>query len=91
LSNTKVCPALIVSSKHVSQDIFIVPLTSKIQNLISGEFVLLNWQQSGLNVPTAVKRDVYTVHPSLVIATIGTITAPDTENLKQSLQSWLGL
>ena len=46
---------MIVSTIHVSQDILIVPLTSKISSLLPGEFVLTEWQKEGLNVPTAVK------------------------------------
>jgi len=40
LTNFKVRPAIIVNAPHISQDIFIVPLTSKTNNLLSGEFVL---------------------------------------------------
>ena len=45
LSSSKVRPAIIVSAIHVSQDIFIVPLTSKISSLLPGEFVLTEWQK----------------------------------------------
>lgn len=63
LSNAKVRPAVVVNAPHVSQDYFIVPLTSKTTGLLLGEFVLTDWWTSGLNVPTAVKRGLYTVHP----------------------------
>lgn len=62
LSASKVRPAVIVSAPHPSQDLFITPLTSKINSLLVGEFILSNWKASGLNVATAVKRGVYTVH-----------------------------
>ena len=42
LSSFKVRPAIIVSAPHISQDVFIVPLTSKITNLLTSEFVLEN-------------------------------------------------
>ncbi len=58
----KVRPAVVVSTPHVSQDIFVVPLTSKTESLLSGEFLLADWTAEGLNVPTAVKRGLYTVH-----------------------------
>lgn len=63
LSGAKVRPAVVVSAPHVSQDIFIVPLTSKTTSLIAGEFPLADWTRAGLNVPTAVKRGLYTIHP----------------------------
>lgn len=91
LSGSKVRPAVVVNAPHISQDIFIVPLTSRTTSLLIGEFVLSDWAVAGLNVPTAVKRGLYTVHQSLVVATIGKLTALDIEHLEQSLREWLGL
>jgi mRNA interferase MazF len=54
LSSSKVRPAIVVNTPHISQDIFIVPLTSKTTGLLAGEFVLSEWEAAGLNVPTAV-------------------------------------
>src|SRR3990172_11267335 len=66
LSGAKVRPAIIINAPHVSQDVFIVPLTSRTSSLLAGEFVLADWAAAGLNVPTAVKRGLYTVHPTLI-------------------------
>jgi len=41
LSKSKIRPAIIVNSKHISQDVLIVPLTSKTVALLPGEFVLV--------------------------------------------------
>ncbi len=62
LSSSKVRPAIVVSVPHISQDILITPLTSKLNSLIEGEFALSEWSAAGLNVATAVKRGLYTVH-----------------------------
>ncbi len=91
LSSSKVRPAVVVSTSHPSQDILITPLTSKTSALLAGEFVLFEWAAAKLNVTTAVKRGVYTVHESLVIKVIGQLVKVDADQLKQSLQSWLGL
>ncbi|OUL19232.1 MazF family transcriptional regulator [Nostoc sp. T09] len=91
LSRSKVRPAVVVSAPHTSQDIMIAPLTSKTTSLLNGEFVLSEWKAAGLNVATAVKRGLYTVHESLVVATIGKLADIDAEQLEQSLRSWLGL
>jgi len=91
LSNAKVRPAVIVNAPHSSQDILIVPLTSKIGSLLDGEFVLANWSAAGLNVVTAVKRGIYTVNRSLVIKTVGKLPDVDIDRLEQSLRTWLGL
>ena len=91
LSSAKVRPAVIVSSIHVSKDIIITPLTSKTDFLLPGEFVLSEWLTAGLNVRTAVKRGLYTVHESLVIKVIGKLADVDIKELKQSLIIWLEL
>ena len=84
-------PAVVVSSPHTSEDIMIVPLTSKTTFLLSGEFILTDWSVAGLNVETAVKRGVYTVHQSLVVKLVGQLTTSDVDRLEQSLRDWLGL
>jgi mRNA interferase MazF len=84
LSSSKVRPAVVINAPHPSQDILITPLTSKMGSLSE-------WSAAGLNVATAVKRGVYTVHQSLVIKVIGKLADVDAERLEQSLQGWLGL
>jgi mRNA interferase MazF len=91
LFGSKVRPAVVVNAPHVSQDIFIVPLTSKTTSLLVGEFVLSDWAGAGLNVETAVKRGLYTVQQGLVVATVGKLTDTDIDQLEQSLRGWLGL
>lgn len=76
LSGSKVRPAVVVNAPHVSQDVFIVPLTSKVTPLLSGEFVLADWKAAGLNVSSAVKRGLYTVHQGLAIKAVGKLSPP---------------
>ncbi len=87
----KVRPAIIVSAPHISQDVFIVPLTSQITDLLPGEFVLENWKQSGLNVASAVKRGIYTIHQNLILKKVGHLAQKDQTTLIVSLRSWLNL
>jgi mRNA interferase MazF len=89
-SGVKVRPAVVVSAPHVSQDIFIVPLTSKTASLIPGEFPLVDWTKAGLNVPTAVKRGLYTIHQDLIVKTVGRLSQRDADRLQRSLREWLG-
>lgn len=91
LSGSKVRPAVVVNTAHVSQDVIIVPLTSQTTYLLAGEFVLNDWQQAGLNVSSAVKRGLYTAHESLVLKGVGTLSAIDAQALEQSVRIWLGL
>ena len=91
LSGVKVRPAIVVNTPHVSQDVFIVPLTSRTASLLAGEFVLGDWAAAELHVPTAVKRGLYTVHETLILKRIGRLTPTDAEQVNRSLQQWLGL
>lgn len=89
LSASKVRPAVIVSSPHVSHDLFIVPLTSRLAGLLPGEFVLQDWQSAGLHVPSAIKRGIYTIATSIVLQDLGILTPEDQKTLDTSLTMWL--
>lgn len=91
LSNSKVRPAVVVNASHPSQDLLITPLTSKTGSLLPGEFVLTRWAAAGLNVTTAVKRGLYTVHERLVIKALGQLDNADMNQLEESLRNWLEL
>jgi len=91
LSGAKIRPAVIINAPHISQDVFILPLTSKTKALLVGEFVLNDWSKSGLNVETAVKRGIYTVHQNLIIQRVGKLTDTDLKELEDALRLWLGL
>jgi len=53
--------------------------------------MLADWKVTGLNVPSAAKRGLYTVHQSLIMKAIGKLSATDASNLESSLRVWLGL
>jgi mRNA interferase MazF len=89
-SGSKVRPAVVVSEPHPSSDILVVPLTSRLVSLLPGEFILGDWPGAGLNVATAVKRGVYTVHESLVMRRIGRLAPADSDQMDRSLHAWLG-
>ena len=90
-TQTKVRPAVVIGATSPSEDCLIVPLTSRTSSLRAGEFVLTDWKAAGLNVPSAVKRGLYTVHGSLVLKSVGRLSVQDAERLEQALHQWLGL
>jgi len=90
LAGAKVRPAIAVSTPHQSQDIFIVPLTSKINRLQPGEFVMQDWQAAGLNVSTAVKRGIFTIHQDLIIRRVGSISSVDAMSWRAPYERSLG-
>jgi mRNA interferase MazF len=91
LSGAKIRPAVVISAKHVSQDLFVTPLTSKIASLLEGEFILSERSMVGLNVVTAIKRGVYTVYGRLVVKQLGKLDDGDAAQLAKSLRGWLDL
>ena len=91
LTSAKVRPAVIINAPHASQDVLIVPLTSKTGALLAGEFVLAEWKGAGLNVETAAKRGIFTIHEKLVLKSVGRLLTGDAEKLENSLREWLGL
>jgi len=91
LSGSKVRPAVIVSAVHPSEDVVLVALTSRVDRLLPGEFQLKAWKAAKLNVPTAVKRGIYTVHSSLIVRAVGKLDPSDRGMLDGSLRAWLGL
>ena len=91
LSGSKIRPAVNVNAPHTSKDVFILPLTSKTRSLLLGEFVLSGWSQAGLNVETAVKRGIYTVHQNLIAQRVGMLSNSDLKELDDTLRLWLGL
>lgn len=91
LTSAKVRPAVVINATHTSQDLFVVPLTSKTSGLLAGEFILAQWKAAGLNVETAVKRGIYTVKETLVKKRVGKLEDTDAEELEKSLHSWLDL
>jgi mRNA interferase MazF len=91
LSDAKVRPAIIVSTAHKSRDVFIVPITSKTDALLPGEFAMNDWKGAGLNVASAIKRGLFTIHKNLILQTLGRISPQDESELTHSVRGWLGI
>ena len=91
LSNSKIRPAVVVNAPHVSHDLLIVPITSRLTGLLPDEFVMTEWRTVGLNVPSAVKRGLYSVETSLVIKLLGQLATVDATRLDAALRAWLAL
>ena len=90
-TGVKVRPAVIVSGPHRSRDLFVVPLTSRADRMVEGEFSLADWRNAGLNMASVVKRGLFTVHELFILKRVGTLGAMDTNRVNESLRSWLVL
>jgi len=87
----KIRPAVVVGVPDAFEDYLIVPLTSRTNRLGAGEFALADWPSAGLNLASAVKRGVYTVHGSMFLKRVGQLSSRDAQQLERSLRQWFGL
>jgi len=92
LKTTKVRPAIVAAIEDSRYaDVFVVPVTSRIENLNTGEFVLRDWDKAGLNVVSAVKRGCVLVETSLIKLKVGKLSKRDIAAFNASLKQWLEL
>jgi len=88
LSSSKVRPAIVIGRGSYQGDIFLVPVTSRLDHC---DFPLAQWQSCGLNVPSGVKAQIATVDSGLVRKVLGSISPADGKTLNQHLRTWLQL
>lgn len=92
LKTTKVRPAVVVATEDGRYaDVFVVPVTSRTENLNKGEFVLRDWGKAGLNVVSAVKRGCVLVETSLIKLKVGKLAKRDITPFNSALKQWLEL
>ncbi len=88
LTSHKVRPAIVVGHAPDPRDLFVVPITSRLQQ---ATFPLRDWKVCGLNVPSAVKGQLATVESRLVRCVTGQLGKFDAAQLDRSLRAWLKL
>ena len=71
------------------EDIVLLAITSKLDNLTTGEALLKNWKESGLVKPSAFKSVIFTVEKQYVDKTIGKLTKTDVDILSDCLKQIL--
>jgi mRNA interferase MazF len=91
LTGIKKRPAVVVSAPHPSVDFFLLPLTSQLENLQPGEFVLTEWKEAGLLFPSVVKRGLFTLDKTGINRRFGRLGVADQGKLDSALRLWLGL
>lgn len=88
LTSQKVRPAIVVGHSSRSGDLFVVPVTSQLQN---ADLPLQAWRAAGLNVPCAVKSQLATIETKLVRKTVGKLAQGDHAELRKRLRARLQL
>ena len=85
-------PAVIISKTDFNnsrEDIILVAITSKVDDLTIGEALLINWKEAGLVKPSAFKSVIFTVEKQFIDKTIGELTKTDKEILSDCLKQVL--
>ena len=94
-TTTKKRPSVIISSdtyNNISQDIFIMAITSQTRNPIGiGEFLIEDWQNAGLLKSSAVKSAISTIEQRLVLKILGKFSPKDLSTLEKALKELLDL
>jgi len=88
LTSRRVRPAIVVGHSSYAGDLFVVPISSQLQNV---DAALLDWRAAGLNVSCGIKSQMATIESGLVIKAIGTLSRRDSDCCRNRLRAWLGL
>ena len=70
-------PAVVISKTEFNtkkNDLVLLAITSKIDNLTNGEALIKSWKESGLVKPSAFKSVIFTVEKQFIDKSIGKLT-----------------
>jgi mRNA interferase MazF len=88
LTSRKVRPAVVIGHSSHMGDLFVVPISSVVENVDS---MLQDWRAARLNVPCGVKSQIATVEGRLVVKSVGLLSTTDSLALEKRLRMWLQL
>ena len=88
LTSQKVRPAVVVGLSSLAGDLFVVPVSSQMQNV---DLRLQDWKTAGLNVPCGIKAQLATIESKLIVKVLGKLSARDQASCQSRLREWLQL
>ncbi len=88
LTSRKVRPAVVIGHSSHPGDLFVVPISSVLQNV---DLALQGWRAAGLNVPCGMKSQIATIEDKLVVKSVGLLSTQDSVGLEKRLRTWLQL
>ena len=92
-SAAKQRPAVIVSSAashRARRDLILMPVTSQLRGSAFGDVLVQDWQAAQLLMPSAVKAVLATLDQSLIIKSLGTLSARDQAALRAIIAQLIG-
>jgi mRNA interferase MazF len=93
-NETKRRPAVILTNDtyHVSRaDAIVVALSSQVEETFFGDYVISDWQDAGLPVPSKAKGVIATIDRATIEGIYGKLSNHDFRQLKICMRSVLGL
>jgi mRNA interferase MazF len=88
LTSRKVRPAVVIGNSSHPGDLFVVPISSVVQNV---DLMVQDWRSAGLNVPCGMKSQIATIEDRLVVKSVGLLSLQDSGALEKRLRRWLHL
>jgi len=88
LASKKVRPAVVVGLSSHAGDLFVVPISSQLQNV---DLMLQDWKAAGLNVPYGIKPQLATIESKLIVKSVGKLSNRDQASCQSRLRGWLQL
>ncbi len=88
LTSRKVRPAVVIGLSARTGDLFVVPISSQMQNV---DIPLKEWAAAGLNVACGIKSQIATIESRLVLKSVGFFSSGDRVALEQKIRAWLQL
>jgi mRNA interferase MazF len=87
-------PALIVSTDRYHagrQEVIVVALTSNIGRLLPGDYLMVDWAEAGLPLPSVITGIVRTIKAPMIEGVLGHVSDRDIKAVEGELRSTLGL
>ncbi len=93
-SGAKRRPAIVVSTQDYHrgrQEVVIGAVTSNVDRLLPGDYLIANWQKAGLLHPSVATAIIRTIKQTMIARRLGTVSAEDKRAIQDQLKKILGL
>jgi mRNA interferase MazF len=85
-------PALVISNERFNQShqqLILAMITTATDDLWPSDVTLSNWQKAGLKVACRCRLKLFTLDQSLILSTIGTLSAKDIKAVRAALAAYV--
>ena len=93
-SGAKRRPVVVLSTdvyQRGRQETIVAAITSNVQRLLTGDHLLVGWQEAGLLFPSVATGIVRTVKQAMIERRLGRVTAEDLQAILAQMRVVLGL